>query len=110
MINAQIIYRNDFDGKTSFSKIISINNGVANKNTLTITPSVISDNLTVEINAKDAGTLHISDVAGRVVFSKNVVTKGVSTENISTNGLPNGVYFVAFVTKYGQTTGRFVKP
>lgn len=108
-VNYYRLKQTDFDGKTSLSKIISINNGNGNKSTLKVTPAVISDNLTVQIETEDVGTLHIMDVVGRTVFTKNKIEKGISTQNISTNALPNGVYFLTFMSKDGQTTARFVK-
>jgi Secretion system C-terminal sorting domain len=108
-VNYYRLKQTDFDGKTSLSKILSINNGNANKSSLKVTPSVISDNLTVEIETEDVGTLHIIDTAGRTVFTKNKIAKGLSTQHISINGLPNGVYFLSFLSKSGQTTEKFVK-
>lgn len=99
----------DFDGKTSLSKIIAINNGNTNKNSLKIYPSVISDNLTVELDTEEAGTLYVMDAVGRTIFVKNKMAKGISTQNISTNALPNGVYFLSFMSIKGQTTRKFVK-
>ncbi len=108
-VNYYRLKQTDFDGKTSFSKIISINNGNVSKSILKVTPSVISDNLTVQIETEDIGTLHIMDAVGKTVFTKNKIEKGISTQNISTNALPNGMYFLTFMAKDGQTTTRFVK-
>lgn len=108
-VNYYRLKQTDFDGKTSLSKIIALNNGNVSKSSLKVAPSVISDNLTVDIETEDAGTLHIIDAVGRAVFTKNKIDKGISTQNISTSGLPNGVYFLTFVSMNGQTTARFVK-
>ena len=108
-VNYYRLKQTDFDGKTSLSNVISINDGNVSKNTLKVTPSVISDNLTVETETEDSGTLHIIDAVGRIIFIQNVLAKGISTQNISTNSLPNGVYFLTFMSKSGQTTARFVK-
>ena len=108
-INYYRIKQVDVNGKTTFSKIITIDNAANKSGILKMYPSVIHDNLTLELNTDDGAILRVSDAAGRVVLSKKGVVKGFSTVSIDTNTLPNGVYLLSLITATGVTTEKFVK-
>jgi hypothetical protein len=108
-INYYRIKQVDFDGKYAYSKIIAIDNAVKTSGILKMDPSVYNDILTFDIETNDNAVIHISDVSGRLVLSKNNVVKGISTVNIATNALPCGVYFLSLITATGVTTEKFVK-
>lgn len=108
-INYYRLKQVDFDGKETLSKIITIDNTATKSGILKMYPSVIHDNLTVDVLAEDVAILRITDRVGRPVLAKFDVLKGLSTVSIPTNGLPNGVYFLSFMTATGVTTERFVK-
>jgi hypothetical protein len=108
-INYYRIKQVDFDGKSTNSKIIAIDNAVKSSGILKMDPSVYNGILSVDIQSDDLAVLRISDVSGRVVLSKKDVAKGVSTVQFDVHFLPNGVYFLSFVTANGVKTEKFVK-
>jgi Concanavalin A-like lectin/glucanases superfamily/Secretion system C-terminal sorting domain len=89
---------NDLDGKTTFSKIISLENGKIGR-VLKIYPNPVSDILTIEnIDRQD---LEIVNILGQIVLSEKATMR--TTFNIE--HLQSGVYFV----KTGGQTVRFIK-
>jgi pectin methylesterase-like acyl-CoA thioesterase len=108
-VNYYRLKQTDFDGKSTYSKTIAINNGLTKTTTLKIYPTLISDNLTVDIQSDAVGDLRINDAFGKTVYTKSGVSKGASTVNINTSVLPNGVYFLSFDTVNGVKTEKFVK-
>jgi Secretion system C-terminal sorting domain len=100
----------DLDGKTTYSKIVSVSNIDRGVNKLKIYPSVVSDNLTVETTLNDAATLKIVDVLGKVVLSKTIVaSNSISTDVLSIHVLPNGFYTVVIENKEIRLTEKFIK-
>jgi hypothetical protein len=99
----------DNDGKAVFSKIMAVNMGTTKSSILKIHPSVIHDNLTLNMTTEGASTICIFDSSGRLVFTKTDAAKGFSTLSIATNTLPNGVYLLSLITETGISTGKFVK-
>jgi hypothetical protein len=100
----------DFDGKTDFSKIINLR-GVSKKIGLKAYPNPTSDNLTVEAVVPEQAQLNVSDILGRVVFSKKIEadTEGSKPFNIATNDWAKGHYFLSVLTTKGVLIERVVK-
>jgi pectate lyase len=100
----------DLDGKTTYSKIVSVSNIDRGVNKLKIYPSVVSDDLTVETTLNDVATLKIVDVLGKVVLSKTIASSNsISTDVFSIHGLPNGFYSVTIENKEIRLTEKFIK-
>jgi pectate lyase len=100
----------DLDGKTTFSKILSLSNTDKTVNKLTIYPTTASDVLTVETTLNAAATLKIVDVLGRVLIQKQIEASGaILTNAITINGLPNGVYSLIVENKEARLIEKFVK-
>lgn len=100
----------DFDGKTDFSKTINIK-GVSKKIGLKTYPNPTSDNLTVEAIVPEQAQLNVTDVLGRVVFSKKIEpdTEGLKPFIIATNDWSKGHYFMSILTTKGVLLERVVK-
>jgi hypothetical protein len=96
---------NDFDGKTAFSKIISLENGKILRG-VKVYPNPATDELTIE-NA-DGEAIEIVNVLGQVVLSISDPTSSrfvTSTTLIDIHLLKTGIYFV----KTAGEVVRFVK-
>jgi hypothetical protein len=100
----------DIDGKTDFSRIINLR-GVSQKTSLKAYPNPASDNLTIEAIVSEQAQLNVSDILGRVVFSKKIDsnTEGVNPFNIATNQWAKGHYFISIQTTKGVLFERIVK-
>lgn len=98
----------DFDGRSSYSSIIS----VANKNTnsqIKVFPNPFSEIVAVEfdeINMEIDSKIKICNELGQVV--KLISVKGKKTEYIDLSNLPDGVYLLD-ITNYSNTKFKLVK-
>ena len=71
---------------------------IENVQLMHVYPNPMTDNLT--ISTSEAGTVVLTDLVGKVVFS--ATTEGFYTMNVS--GLPNGNYFVSFTNEANSTS------
>lgn len=100
----------DLDNKFVYSKVVSVNLDKTTKQSLTITPSVSSDFLTLDIVSNEAATLTVADMLGRVVWSKNITpSDNLTRQPLTVSTFPNGIYTVVLASPNGKTVGRFVK-
>jgi pectate lyase len=100
----------DLDGKVTFSKILSLSNSDKGVNKLSVYPSIVSDNLTVETTLNEAATLKIVDVLGKVVLSKTIAaSNSISTDVLPISVLPIGFYTVVIENKEIRLTEKFIK-
>jgi pectate lyase len=100
----------DFDGKETFSKIISLKDNATIKNSLKAYPSVSDAFLTVETTSKESATLKIVDVLGRVLMTKTIeASNSILSQSITIGALPNGVYSIILENKDGRFIEKFIK-
>jgi pectate lyase len=98
----------DFDGTIAYSKTVSIAKEAGH--TLKVYPSVTKDVLTVETTTLGVATLHIIDILGKTVATKQVAaSENTTTTTVTVSNLPNGIYAVVFENTNGRTTAQFVK-
>lgn len=93
----------DNDSKTTYSRIISVENAL---NTLTVYPNPAKSVLTIETDADtEGGAFEVVDMLGRVVLRSN------KTNTLDISPLNTGVYNLHLVNKTGQIQKqvRFVK-
>ncbi len=99
-VNYYRLRQRDFDGKTDFSKVITVlgnqSGGIFVKNT------VAADRLDITVNSDDATVVSIFNVAGQVVLSESVQ----GTQSLYVGNLAAGVYFIR--TETGAAV-RFIK-
>ena len=89
----------EVDGKTSFSKIISVENGV--KTNLKAYPTLATDHLTINVDTEGVQTYHIFNLNGQSTQTGDFTEQ----KDLTVNTLPNGIYFL----KVGSETVKFVK-
>jgi hypothetical protein len=100
----------DFDGKYSYSEIVSVNisNGTG---TILLAPNPASDNMSVFLPAglRNNLTIQFLDIQGRE--TKKVVLDGESSEKIDLNvsDLPIGVYIVSISDAAASSRTMFIK-
>ena len=86
----------DLDGKTSYSKTISVKSGTVETAAFQVSPNPFDENTMIKINAADAGnaTIKIFNTAGQTVMSKQAtVNKGVNNLSVnSLNTIARGMY------------------
>ena len=98
----------DYDGTTTYSKIVSLSKEGLSK--FKIYPSVTKDILTVETTTSGASTINIVDVLGRIVSSRQIAaSENTMTTEISVSNLPIGVYSVVFESANGRSAAKFIK-
>ena len=102
----------DFDGKGSYSKIISLK--VKNVNGhVNISPNPFASylNINIEWNSREVIALRIINIQGKEIMSKNIqVNKGlnyISINDLST--LPAGSYVLQFVSDTQRFTQKIIK-
>lgn len=99
----------DFNGKTSFSKVISINSDFR-KGKIKVYPTLVNDWITVDLNVQSETDLSIFDMLGKVVLSKKVQnTEGPLSLNLDLNQLTKGLYFMSIKSNFGVETVKFQK-
>jgi Secretion system C-terminal sorting domain len=99
----------DLDGKTSFSKVVSVNSGLRIGKSK-VYPTLVNDWITVDLNDANDVELVVSDMIGRVVLSKKVQnTEGPLSLNLDLNNLTKGLYFMSVKSNFGVETVKFQK-
>jgi hypothetical protein len=99
----------DFNGKVSFSKVISINSDFR-KGKIKVYPTLVNDWITVDLNVQSETDLSIFDMLGKVVLSKKVQnTEGALSVNLDLNHLTKGMYFMSVKSNFGVETVKFQK-
>ena len=100
----------DFDGKTNYSEIISIQgcNSKANT-TLAVYPNPGKDKLTVylENRSNEVGYIVITDVQGREVYN-NEISGDVNKLTLNINELSSGIYTVKYSDSQTQKVERLI--
>jgi hypothetical protein len=102
MLNgAEAYYRlrqKDFDGKTSYSQVVSVSAENAPKASIALHPNPFVESITLTIQSKERSTLHITvrDVFGKTVAEKTMAAdKGNTTLTLDQLAhLANGIYFL----------------
>ena len=103
----------DFDGKSEYSKVVSVVGGKADKFKITaVSPNPFKDVATVvfDSNKEDNVTVTLTDVTGRVVLLKNVAcTEGGNALTLDLAALSSGVYVVSLKNSDNVITQKIVK-
>ena len=98
------LLQNDFDGSTSFSRIISIKNSAAETATVTVFPNPAETFLSiVSVNDIDNSQIEIVNVLGETVLKKSF------QNNLDVSILSSGVYFLKIKTGQQIYSAKFVK-
>ncbi|NOY49351.1 MAG: T9SS type A sorting domain-containing protein, partial [Chlorobi bacterium] len=95
---------NDWITKNVVANITVGINENGEKQYISVYPNPASDYIQVGSNG-EISNVTIVNTVGQVVFNQNV---GVNTLRVSTESLPNGVYFVNIKTATGTTTQKIV--
>ena len=98
-INYYRLRQADFNGKESFSKVVSVAFG---KNVLVLRNTLVQNTLEVVVSEAEKGSLSIFNVSGQLVFSATVQ----GTQVLDVSSLTAGMYIVR--TQTGEAR-RFVK-
>jgi Secretion system C-terminal sorting domain len=99
----------DFDGKSTVSKVISIDRNLRIGKTK-IYPTLVNDWVTVELNTSNDVELIVNDIVGRVVLvKKKEVTEGATTFNLDLSGISKGMYFISVKSNFGIETTKIQK-
>ena len=103
----------DFDGKSEYSKVVSVIGGKADKFKIaSVSPNPFKDVATIvfDSNKEDNVTVSLTDVTGRVVLLKNVAcTEGGNALTLDLAALSSGVYVVSLKSDDGFVTQKIVK-
>lgn len=115
--NASVLYYRlkqvDFDGKYTYSSIVSVSNNAVLDNEVSVYPNPFANEFTITLNASNSGmaSIDIMNVQGKVVSTKIVsVVAGLNNFPISENAsLQAGVYFVRTTLNGEVKTMKLVK-
>ena len=96
----------DLDRSTKYSKIISVQNDCAKKNSISISPNPASNTITIKgLNTK--GSLYIYDMTGRVWMTASITELGNQQVNIE--NLVEGTYMIQVRSEQGTYNSKLVK-
>lgn len=102
----------DFDGKSEYSKVVSIINVEQKTGLGASLPNPFNTELNVTINAaaSSLATVELMDMIGKTHHtSTEQLAEGANKVTIETNDMPNGIYFIR-VTANGETfTQKVIK-
>ena len=102
----------DLDGKYTFSKAITVERAQT-KLAIRIAPNPIgTNNLIFDLSdvQNPRIDIRIFDLMGKPVLSKNdEILRGGSTQNLSVEGLPLGVYFLMIQNGMARVFEKFIK-
>ncbi|AMS27712.1 hypothetical protein AEM51_12490 [Bacteroidetes bacterium UKL13-3] len=102
----------DFDGKSEYSKTVSVVNTIAKAGIGATLPNPFNNDLNVTVNASSAtvANIVIMDMIGKIHHtSTEQLQSGVNTISINTTDMPDGIYFVR-VSYNGETyTQKVIK-
>jgi len=80
----------------------------SSNNSFLIYPNPSGTNITIEISSPDAsGTLLITDIAGRIVYSSTIENTAPTT--ISVSSFASGIYFVTLQNGIQSSTQKFIR-
>ena len=80
-------------------------------NIVVVAPNPVVYDLNVKINLITEATsakINITDISGKEVLTRNLNNIKSSTETFNVSTLPNGTYFVKFITEKGVRTVKFI--
>jgi Secretion system C-terminal sorting domain len=106
-INYYRLRQVDFDGTESVSKTVSVNFDGKGRNKMKVYPTLVQDNLTVEVEGDAKSEITIRDLTGRVILTKN--TEGPSAQVLNLGGFSNGLYLLSVRTNDGFETIKITK-
>ena len=87
----------DYDGEFSLSSVILLTRKTEQSGIISVYPSPTNDHvsLTYAVAGSSSVLLHLTDITGRVLFSKRVETNtGINQTDLSLDDLPPGLYFI----------------
>lgn len=95
----------DFDGRVSFSRIITLNSKSQVSSDLSIYPNPSASQITLDIPGDETAgyEAEISDVLGKIVI------KEYNKNSFNVSALCSGIYFVKLKTNAAFYSGKFVK-
>ncbi|MBB6612098.1 T9SS type A sorting domain-containing protein [Pontibacter sp. Tf4] len=103
----------DFDGQTSYSRIVAVNNRALEKNAvLQAYPNPFEEKLTVTITvpAAEQATLMLYNMQGRQLITRKVtLEKGVTTFDLETAQLAQGIYILRISGSSTDTALKVMK-
>jgi hypothetical protein len=94
----------DFDGKYEYSNIAFVNANLQKLETV-LMPNPFNDQIQITSNTS-IDKVEIMDINGKMMHSQVVNNK---SSNISTNDLPNGIYFIRIYSSEGISIERIMK-
>jgi hypothetical protein len=97
----------DFDGTESVSKTVSVNFDGSGRNKMKAYPTLVQDNLTVEVEGDAKSEITVRDLTGRVILTKN--TEGPSAQVLNMSGLSNGMYLLSVRSNDALETVKITK-
>jgi Lamin Tail Domain/Secretion system C-terminal sorting domain len=106
-INYYRLRQVDFDGTESVSKTVSVNFDGKGRNKMKVYPTLVQDNLTVEVEGDAKSEITVRDLTGRVILTKN--TEGPSAQILNMSGLSNGLYLLSVRSNDGFETIKITK-
>ncbi|MBK8624538.1 MAG: T9SS type A sorting domain-containing protein [Saprospiraceae bacterium] len=87
----------DFDGKSTYSKVVSVLRITDKFNAISITPNPASTILNIVLESKNDDNLEIKllDIFGETVQHQRTTTnQGLTNQSLDLQDLPNGIYFL----------------
>ena len=88
--------------KTESDPVVSV--GEKGVSRFTVSPNPIQSSMTISFEKRDIYFVEIMDLSGKSIASIPMVTPNVSSLQLSTMNIPNGVYYIVVTSKSGTET------
>lgn len=102
----------DFDGKTAYSKTVSVTNAKAKTGIETTLPNPFNNEVNITVNATEmaSATVLIMNMVGQIQHtSTEQLQAGANNINVTTSQIPDGIYFVRVSFNGESFTQKIVK-
>jgi len=96
----------DKDGKSTFSKVVSVN--FYENQSFSITPNPAKDFVTISFSKTiDRATIVVYDITGKAICTQSI-NEGTNAYNLNTQALTNGVFVIKVKTATGSYNQKFL--
>jgi Secretion system C-terminal sorting domain len=106
-INYYRLRQVDFDGTETVSKTLSVNFDGKGQNKVKVYPTLVKDNVNVELSTDTKSEIAVRDLTGRVIMTQN--NEGVSNATLNLGALSSGLYILSVRSNEGLESVKIYK-
>jgi hypothetical protein len=108
--NHDEIWRNEYkEVYSNFFRVTTSLSGVKAKMAVNVYPNPISDALYIEANIAESTQLQLTDITGKVVFTRTLVSGNADAQRVNLSALPAGMYVLSLRNNKTSHTSKILK-